>query len=31
MLVKMLTRTRKRVTNIVIRPGIISGGIKKLA
>jgi hypothetical protein len=31
MLVKMLIRTRKRVTNNVIRPGITSGGIRKLA
>ncbi len=31
MLVKMLINTRKRVTNKVILPGTISGGIKKLA
>jgi hypothetical protein len=31
MLVKMLIKTRKRVTSKVIRPGTISGGIKKLA
>ena len=30
-LLKMLIRTRKRVTRSVIRPGIKSGGIKKLA
>jgi hypothetical protein len=30
MLVKMLIKTRKRVTNKVILPGTISGGIKKL-
>jgi hypothetical protein len=31
MLVKMLISTRKRVTSRVIRPGTISGGIRKLA
>jgi hypothetical protein len=31
MLVKMLINTRKRVTNKVILPGTISGGIRKLA
>ena len=28
---KMLINTRNRVTNNVMRPGTISGGIKKLA
>ncbi len=31
MLVKILIRTRNRVTRRVIRPGTISGGIRKLA
>jgi len=31
MLVKILISTRNKVTNIVIRPGTISGGIRKLA
>ena len=31
MFVKMFIKTRKRVTSKVIRPGTISGGIKKLA
>ena len=31
MFVKMLINTRNRVTNNVMRPGTISGGIKKLA
>jgi len=31
MFVKMLINTRNRVTNNVIRPGTISGGIRKLA
>ena len=31
MFVKMLIKTRNRVTSNVIRPGTISGGIKKLA
>ena len=28
-LLKMLTKTRKRVTNMAIRPGITSGGTRK--
>ena len=31
MFVKMLIKTRNRVTKSVIRPGISSGGIRKLA
>ena len=30
MLLKMLTRTRKTVTRIVILPGTLSGGTRKL-
>ena len=30
MLLKMLINTRKRVTSRVMRPGTISGGIRKL-
>ena len=30
MLLKMLTRTRKTVTRMVMRPGTLSGGTRKL-